>query len=31
MTNYIQKGEYEVMEIDSEWVILNSHAYTVTT
>ncbi|WP_053074082.1 PqqD family protein [Priestia aryabhattai] len=31
MTSYIQKGGYEVMEIDSEWVILNSHAYTVTT
>ncbi|MGG0461930.1 PqqD family protein [Priestia aryabhattai] len=31
MTSYIQKGEYEVMEIDSEWVILNSHEYTVTT
>ncbi|AWD67032.1 MULTISPECIES: PqqD family protein [Priestia] len=31
MTSYIQKGGYEVMEVDSEWVILNPQAYTVTT
>ncbi|WP_099330938.1 PqqD family protein [Priestia aryabhattai] len=31
MTSYIQKGGYEVMEVDSEWVVLNPQAYTVTT
>ncbi len=31
VTSYIQKGGYEVMEVDSEWVVLNPQAYTVTT
>ncbi|RBP03171.1 PqqD family protein [Rossellomorea aquimaris] len=30
MTNYIRKGEYEVFELDDEWMILNSADFTVT-
>ena len=30
MTNYIRKDEYEVFELDDEWMILNSNDFTVT-
>ncbi len=31
MSCYIRKENYEIVEIDQEWVILNTDAYTVTT
>jgi hypothetical protein len=30
MTNYIRKEDYEVFELDDEWMILNSGDFTVT-
>lgn len=31
MASFIRKENYEVIELDGEWIILNSHDYTVTT
>lgn len=30
MTQYIQKGNYEITELDGEWIILNTDEYTIT-
>lgn len=30
MTRYIQKNNYETVELDGEWIILNTADYTVT-
>lgn len=31
MPNYKFKGDFEALELDGEWLILNQDAYTVTT
>jgi formylmethanofuran dehydrogenase subunit A len=31
MTSYIRNDDFEAVELDEEWIILNSQAYTVTT
>jgi hypothetical protein len=31
MTTYIRKEEFDTVELDDEWIILNMEAYTVTT
>jgi Coenzyme PQQ synthesis protein D (PqqD) len=30
MTQFIQKGNVEVTELDGEWIILNTDQYTIT-
>lgn len=30
MMSYIQKDQYETVQMDGEWIILNTHDYTVT-
>lgn len=31
MTSYVCKRDFETIELDGEWLVLNSEAYTVTT
>lgn len=31
MTSYIRKEGYDTVELNNEWIILNSQEYTVTT
>jgi hypothetical protein len=31
MTSFIRKEEYEVIELDGEWIILNSSDFMVTS
>jgi hypothetical protein len=30
MTHFIQKGNVEAIELDGEWIILNTEQYTIT-